>query len=42
LFDTTALGKDLKTAQATAYAAVGKIHFDDAHFRHEIAAKALR
>jgi phosphoribosylamine--glycine ligase len=37
----TALGKDLKSAQAAAYAAVGKIHFDGAHFRHDIAAKAL-
>jgi len=38
----TALGKDLKTAQAAAYAAVDKIHFDGAHFRRDIAAKALR
>jgi phosphoribosylamine--glycine ligase len=37
----TALGKDLKTAQAAAYAAVGKIHFDDAQFRRDIAAKAF-
>jgi phosphoribosylamine--glycine ligase len=37
----TALGKDLKTAQAAAYAAVGKIHFDGAQFRHDIAAKAF-
>ena len=37
----TALGKDLKTAQATAYAAMEKIHFEGAHFRHDIAAKAL-
>jgi phosphoribosylamine--glycine ligase len=37
----TALGKDLKTAQAAAYAAVKKIHFDGAHFRRDIAAKAL-
>jgi phosphoribosylamine--glycine ligase len=37
----TALGKDLKSAQAAAYAAVGKIHFDGAHFRRDIAAKAL-
>jgi phosphoribosylamine--glycine ligase len=37
----TALGKDLKAAQAAAYAAVEKIHFDGAHFRHDIAAKAL-
>ncbi|HEY1718416.1 MAG TPA: phosphoribosylamine--glycine ligase [Verrucomicrobiae bacterium] len=38
----TALGKDLKTAQAAAYAAVEKIHFDGAHFRRDIAAKALK
>ncbi len=37
----TALGKDLKAAQTAAYAAVGKIHFDGAHFRRDIAAKAL-
>jgi len=37
----TALGKDLKTAQTAAYAAVEKIHFDGAHFRRDIAAKAL-
>jgi phosphoribosylamine--glycine ligase len=37
----TALGKDLKSAQAAAYAAVGKIHFDGAHFRRDIAAKAF-
>jgi len=37
----TALGKDLKTAQAAAYAAVDKIHFASAHFRRDIAAKAL-
>ena len=37
----TALGKDLKSAQAAAYVAVGRIHFDSAHFRRDIAAKAL-
>jgi phosphoribosylamine--glycine ligase len=37
----TALGRDLKSAQDAAYAAVGKIHFDGAHFRRDIAAKAL-
>ncbi|HLZ53997.1 MAG TPA: phosphoribosylamine--glycine ligase [Verrucomicrobiae bacterium] len=37
----TALGKDLRAAQAAAYAAVEKIHFDGAHFRHDIVAKAL-
>jgi phosphoribosylamine--glycine ligase len=38
----TALGTDLKSAQAAAYAAVEKIHFADAHFRRDIAAKALQ
>ena len=37
----TALGKDLKAAQAAAYAAVEKIQFEGAHFRRDIAAKAL-
>jgi len=37
----TALGRDLKSAQAAAYAAVAKVHFDGAHFRRDIAAKAL-
>ncbi len=37
----TALGRDLTTAQATAYAAVEKIHFDGAQFRRDIAARAL-
>ncbi|HVU27701.1 MAG TPA: phosphoribosylamine--glycine ligase [Verrucomicrobiae bacterium] len=37
----TALGKDLKSAQAAAYAVVEKIHFDGAHFRRDIAAKAF-
>jgi phosphoribosylamine--glycine ligase len=37
----TALGGDLKAAQAAAYAAVEKIHFDGAHFRRDIAAKAF-
>jgi len=37
----TALGKDLRGAQAAAYAVVEKIHFNGAHFRRDIAAKAL-
>jgi phosphoribosylamine--glycine ligase len=37
----TALGQDLPAARAAAYAAVEKIHFDGAHFRRDIAAKAL-
>ena len=37
----TALGHDLPAAQAAAYAAVDKIHFEGAHVRRDIAAKAL-
>ena len=37
----TAWAKDLRSAQAAAYAAVEKIHFDGAQFRRDIAAKAL-
>jgi phosphoribosylamine--glycine ligase len=37
----TALGADLQAAQAAAYQAVEKIHFDGAQFRRDIAAKAL-
>ncbi|HTV41225.1 MAG TPA: phosphoribosylamine--glycine ligase [Candidatus Sulfotelmatobacter sp.] len=37
----TALGKDLKAAQAAAYAAVEKIQFDGAQFRRDIGAKAV-
>ena len=37
----TTLGPDLKSAQAAAYAAVEKIHFDGAHFRRDIASKAV-
>ena len=36
-----ALGRDLKSAQAAAYAAVKAVHFEGAHFRHDIAAKAM-
>ena len=38
----TALGKDLKAAQAAAYAAVDRIAFDGAHYRRDIAAKAMQ
>ena len=38
----TALGKDLKSAQTTAFAAVEKICFEGVHFRRDIAAKALK
>ncbi len=37
----TTLGPDLKSAQAAAYAAVEKIHFDGAQFRRDNAAKAV-
>jgi phosphoribosylamine--glycine ligase len=38
----TAWAADLAQARAAAYAAVEKIRFDGAHFRRDIAAKALR
>ena len=38
----TALGRDLESAQTAAYAAVGKICFEGAQFRRDIAAKALK
>ena len=37
----TALGRDLESAQTAAYAAVGKICFEGAQFRRDIAVKAL-
>jgi phosphoribosylamine--glycine ligase len=42
ILGVTAWAKDLRTAQAATYAAVEKIHFDGAHFRRDIAAKALK
>ncbi|NBV86739.1 MAG: phosphoribosylamine--glycine ligase [Verrucomicrobia bacterium] len=38
----TATGADLQAAQAGAYAAVAKIHFEGMHFRRDIAAKGLQ
>jgi phosphoribosylamine---glycine ligase len=38
----TAWGKDLRAARDAAYAAVDTIRFEGAHFRRDIAAKALR
>ncbi|HZQ95107.1 MAG TPA: phosphoribosylamine--glycine ligase [Candidatus Sulfotelmatobacter sp.] len=38
----TARAQDLETAVARAYAACGKISFDGAHYRKDIAARALR
>jgi phosphoribosylamine--glycine ligase len=37
----TALGKDLRAAQAAAYTAVERVQFEGAHFRHDIATKAF-
>lgn len=37
----TAIGPDLVSAQKEAYAAVSKIDFEGAHFRHDIADKGL-
>lgn len=38
----TALGSDIKAARETAYSAVKRIQFKDAHYRKDIAAKALK
>lgn len=38
----TALGANLAAARDTAYAAVSQIHFENAHYRRDIAAKGLR
>ncbi|MBI5386814.1 MAG: phosphoribosylamine--glycine ligase [Verrucomicrobia bacterium] len=38
----TAWGNDLRAAQQAAYAAVERIHFEGAHFRRDIAGKALK
>ena len=38
----TALGADLETARAKAYAAVERIAFEGCHFRRDIAAKGLK
>jgi phosphoribosylamine--glycine ligase len=38
----TALGADVRAAREDAYAAVGKIRFQDAHYRRDIAARALK
>ena len=38
----TALGNDLQDALNKSYAAVEKIHFDGAHYRKDIGAKALK
>lgn len=38
----TAFGKDLRAAVAAAYEGVSKIHFEGAHYRRDIAAKAFK
>jgi phosphoribosylamine--glycine ligase len=38
----TALGADVRAAREKVYGAVGKIGFEGAHFRRDIAAKALK
>jgi phosphoribosylamine--glycine ligase len=38
----TALGADVRAAREKAYAAVGKIEFEGAQYRKDIAARALR
>jgi phosphoribosylamine--glycine ligase len=42
ILGVTALGQDLRSARAAAYAAVEKIKFDGAHYRRDIADKALK
>jgi phosphoribosylamine--glycine ligase len=42
VLSVTAWAKNLKTARNAAYIAVKKIYFDGAHFRRDIAVKALR
>jgi phosphoribosylamine---glycine ligase len=37
----TALGEDLRAARSAAYAAIERIHFDGAHYRHDIGDRAL-
>ncbi len=38
----TAFGKDLREAVTKAYEGVNQIHFEGAHYRHDIAAKAFK
>ena len=38
----TAIGEDLSSAIASAYGLVEKISFDNAYFRHDIGARALK
>jgi phosphoribosylamine--glycine ligase len=38
----TALGANIAAAKARAYEAVGRIHFEDAYYRHDIADKAIQ
>jgi phosphoribosylamine-glycine ligase len=38
----TAFGKDLRDAVARAYEGVNCIHFEGAHYRRDIAAKAFK
>ncbi|NCO65504.1 MAG: phosphoribosylamine--glycine ligase [Candidatus Aquicultor secundus] len=41
VLNVSALGKDFEEARRKAYEAVGKIHFDNMHFRNDIALRAL-
>ena len=38
----TALAEDIKSAKDRAYSAVEKIHFDQVHYRKDIAWRALK
>ena len=42
MLTVTAHGDDLRAAVDAAYAGVAKIHFEGAHFRRDIAAKAFK
>lgn len=42
VLNVTAMGEDIPGAIAKAYQAVGKIHFEEAHFRTDIGKKALK
>lgn len=42
VLNVTALGPDIETTIARAYAAVERIHFDGAHYRRDIGRKALK
>ncbi len=42
VLNVSALGKDFEDARQRAYEAIGKIHFDNMHFRNDIALRAIK